>query len=207
MQRAFKYFSLFLLLLILKKCNISVHQKCYGISDLPTEDWICDLCLEFGASGQYLKCPLCQQRGGALKKSQLTSETNLFLKLNPNYHQILSQSKMKKPEKKRGNNKYDDLYYDFQQIKKIDYAPENIIEPKITNVWAHVTCTLWIPETYFLDKINYNKVKGIENIDPKKFSSICCICNSSSKVLFNLLITVLFFSEFNFRHRSLCSMC
>lgn len=112
---------------------------------------------------------------------------------------------MKRPEKKRGNNKNDDFYYDFQQIKKIDYISENIVEPKITNVWAHVTCTLWIPETYFLDKVNYTKIKGIENIDSKKFSAVCCVCNTASNTL--LYPYLMFLINFITRHGSLCSMC
>ncbi|EGR30068.1 PHD-finger family protein, putative [Ichthyophthirius multifiliis] len=47
------------LIVFCAKCNISVHQKCYGIPKIPNEDWICELCLNFGPNGRFLRCPLC----------------------------------------------------------------------------------------------------------------------------------------------------
>lgn len=50
------------------KCNVSVHQLCYGLAEVPEEDWVCQVCLEFGPKGKYLDCALCSCRGGAMKQ-------------------------------------------------------------------------------------------------------------------------------------------
>ncbi|XP_068134017.1 E3 ubiquitin-protein ligase Jade-2 [Hyperolius riggenbachi] len=48
------------------KCNVCVHQACYGILKVPTGNWLCRLC----ALGAQAKCLLCPKRGGALKPTR-----------------------------------------------------------------------------------------------------------------------------------------
>lgn len=134
---------------------------------IPQGDWICDLCKEIGNSGRYLRCPLCQEIGGAMKKSILTCETTTFTYINPSFNEFL-----KKCQKFNENN------------NPPRFEEEN---PLPFDIWAHVTCVLWMPETYFQDKINYATIRGIENIDNKKFESFCHVCQMSSKrYYFNL---------------------
>lgn len=43
-------------------------MKCYGITVLPSEDWICSMCQAYGKeASKALKCVLCSVSGGALK--------------------------------------------------------------------------------------------------------------------------------------------
>ncbi|KAM4748330.1 E3 ubiquitin-protein ligase Jade-2 [Rhinophrynus dorsalis] len=48
------------------KCNVCVHQACYGILKVPTGSWLCRSC----ALGAQAKCLLCPKRGGALKPTR-----------------------------------------------------------------------------------------------------------------------------------------
>ncbi|XP_072518660.1 protein Jade-1 isoform X2 [Salminus brasiliensis] len=48
------------------KCNICVHQACYGILKVPQGNWLCRIC----ALGVQPKCLLCPKRGGALKPTR-----------------------------------------------------------------------------------------------------------------------------------------
>ncbi|XP_077122157.1 E3 ubiquitin-protein ligase Jade-2 [Ranitomeya variabilis] len=48
------------------KCNVCVHQACYGILKVPTGNWLCRSC----ALGVQGKCLLCPKRGGALKPTR-----------------------------------------------------------------------------------------------------------------------------------------
>uniref|UniRef100_A0A674ADC4 Jade family PHD finger 2 n=1 Tax=Salmo trutta TaxID=8032 RepID=A0A674ADC4_SALTR len=48
------------------KCNICVHQACYGILKVPQGSWLCRTC----ALGVQPKCLLCPKRGGALKPTR-----------------------------------------------------------------------------------------------------------------------------------------
>lgn len=48
------------------KCNICVHQACYGILKVPEGSWLCRTC----ALGVKPKCLLCPKKGGAMKPTR-----------------------------------------------------------------------------------------------------------------------------------------
>ncbi|TRY99104.1 hypothetical protein DNTS_021539 [Danionella cerebrum] len=48
------------------KCNICVHQACYGILKVPEGSWLCRTC----ALGIFPKCYLCPKKGGAMKPTR-----------------------------------------------------------------------------------------------------------------------------------------
>uniref|UniRef100_A0A671LXT8 Protein Jade-1 n=1 Tax=Sinocyclocheilus anshuiensis TaxID=1608454 RepID=A0A671LXT8_9TELE len=48
------------------KCNICVHQACYGILKVPEGSWLCRTC----ALGIFPKCHLCPKKGGAMKPTR-----------------------------------------------------------------------------------------------------------------------------------------
>ena len=49
-----------------EKCNICVHQACYGITSIPSGPWVCRTC----GLGIKPKCELCPNRGGAMKSTK-----------------------------------------------------------------------------------------------------------------------------------------
>ena len=63
------------------RCNIAVHQSCYGVQEVPEGDFFCELCAslnEITGSGKSKRqreryasiyCSLCGMRGGALKQA------------------------------------------------------------------------------------------------------------------------------------------
>ncbi|XP_038613021.1 protein Jade-3 [Tachyglossus aculeatus] len=48
------------------KCNICVHQACYGILKVPEGSWLCRTCV----LGVHPQCLLCPKRGGAMKATR-----------------------------------------------------------------------------------------------------------------------------------------
>ncbi|XP_078222618.1 protein Jade-1 isoform X3 [Callithrix jacchus] len=48
------------------KCNICVHQACYGILKVPEGSWLCRTC----ALGVRPRCLLCPKKGGAMKPTR-----------------------------------------------------------------------------------------------------------------------------------------
>ncbi|CDQ95188.1 unnamed protein product [Oncorhynchus mykiss] len=48
------------------KCNICVHQACYGIVKVPDGNWLCRTCV-LGIDPQ---CQLCPIKGGAMKATR-----------------------------------------------------------------------------------------------------------------------------------------
>ncbi|EAS02021.2 PHD zinc finger protein (macronuclear) [Tetrahymena thermophila SB210] len=188
------------LIVFCSKCNISVHQRCYGIPKIPNDDWICELCLSFGPEGKYLRCALCTKRGGAMKPSKIPITSNIFQHTNTQYYEfqktckagppnkkqryedpnekqnkVGSASKHTSPENEEVEEESNSQYYDFHYLK--EFTEEELKnEPKPYFVWCHITCTLWTPECFFDDKNYYTNIKGIENIDKQRFKLECSIC-------------------------------
>ena len=74
------------LIIFCSGCNICVHQKCYGIPKVPDGDWYCDVCVNFGPAGKYLRCPFCTCRGGAMKEMLINSNEKYYEKTNFRYY-------------------------------------------------------------------------------------------------------------------------
>ncbi|KAK3921120.1 PHD finger protein rhinoceros [Frankliniella fusca] len=51
-------------------CNICVHQACYGITTIPSGQWLCRTC----ALGKRPECVLCPNKMGAMKSTQSGSK-------------------------------------------------------------------------------------------------------------------------------------
>ncbi|KAF6155503.1 hypothetical protein GIB67_017858 [Kingdonia uniflora] len=55
-------------LLICSKCKVAVHQKCYGVVDVPEGLWLCSWCSDHSQLlSTVTPCLLCPKQGGALK--------------------------------------------------------------------------------------------------------------------------------------------
>ena len=68
------------LILYCSKCNMTVHQKCYGILVIPEEDWICHLCKAFNdvEVSKNMECILCPKLGGAMKPCTLKKSSHSY---------------------------------------------------------------------------------------------------------------------------------
>ncbi|KAF0734561.1 hypothetical protein Ae201684_008803 [Aphanomyces euteiches] len=47
------------------RCDLAVHQRCYGVATIPKSDFFCDRCV----ANEPVQCALCPHPGGALKKT------------------------------------------------------------------------------------------------------------------------------------------
>lgn len=54
------------LILTCQKCNVKVHQLCYGVIE-DVDDWLCDFC-QSSEDGLQRVCELCPEATGALKR-------------------------------------------------------------------------------------------------------------------------------------------
>ena len=60
-------------------CQMTVHQNCYGIVDIPKDDWNCYSCICYGIyQSKEIECILCPVRGGAMKPSLLKKNSNFY---------------------------------------------------------------------------------------------------------------------------------
>ncbi|KAI8872749.1 hypothetical protein GQ42DRAFT_118958, partial [Ramicandelaber brevisporus] len=72
--------------------------------------------------------------------------------------------------------------------RKCSHAPDNLVKClfcphtdgafKQTNsgLWAHVLCSLWIPETGFANQIYMEPIDGIELIPKSRWKLLCSLC-------------------------------
>ena len=50
------------------ECVLTIHKACYGITEVPVGNWVCQTC-ESQERLARVKCELCPMKGGALKKT------------------------------------------------------------------------------------------------------------------------------------------
>ena len=135
------------MIVLCSSCNLSVHQKCYGIFQVPSEDWICDVCKSFGLNkGKLLRCLLCSVRGGAMKPTTISSRDPFF-------------SKQK---------------YSVRSGSKDEKDSEN--EPNPAVLWIHLSCAHWIPELELWSKDINRTIPDLNLSNKKRFKLTCNIC-------------------------------
>eukprot|EP00750_Incisomonas_marina_P011073 INCI16337.10.p1 GENE.INCI16337.10~~INCI16337.10.p1 ORF type:complete len:1510 (-),score=231.13 INCI16337.10:4408-8937(-) len=49
------------------RCDIAVHQACFGLVEIPSGDFFCDRCAHFQKTNKIAQCALCPVEAGALK--------------------------------------------------------------------------------------------------------------------------------------------
>lgn len=54
-------------ILLCDKCDMSVHQSCYGVPIVPKGEWLCSPCAA-NYTPDDLECELCSKKGGALSE-------------------------------------------------------------------------------------------------------------------------------------------
>eukprot|EP00826_Nyctotherus_ovalis_P028091 TRINITY_DN2210_c0_g1_i13.p1 TRINITY_DN2210_c0_g1~~TRINITY_DN2210_c0_g1_i13.p1 ORF type:complete len:606 (-),score=158.33 TRINITY_DN2210_c0_g1_i13:282-2099(-) len=149
------------LIVFCSTCNISVHQKCYGIGVIPEGDWICNVCQAFGHNqGRLLKCYLCSIRGGAMK--QTTTRVP-----------ACDECKARAVPQPGEPNIQEGLLYDFRQ----EFSAEQLAhEPYPEFYWVHLSCAFWINELSLWSKDITYPISGIEDIDSRRFKLTCSVC-------------------------------
>lgn len=159
-------------------CNVSTHQLCYGMQKVPKDDWLCDLCIKFGPNGKYLRCWMCNCRGGVLKETSTTVDSD-FLKRNPLYYDFMqTRTPTEEPYVKDVKQlTYPvQLLYDFYK-ESYKFSDEELkSEPIPRKVWVHLSCALWTNDL----KVKDTDIKNLNKLPPHRFIKMCTICNHST---------------------------
>lgn len=69
------------LIVYCSKCQMTVHQQCYGIVTIPEEDWLCYPCQFYeddDLKAKQIECVLCPIKGGAMKPSSLKLKSSFW---------------------------------------------------------------------------------------------------------------------------------
>lgn len=156
-------------------CNVSTHQMCYGMQKVPKDDWVCDLCIKFGCNGKYLRCWMCNCRGGVLKETSTSTDSD-FISRNPIYADFM-RSRPADEEPFIKDLKLltypVQLLYDFYK-ESYKFSDEELkSEPVPKNVWVHLSCALWTNEL----KVKDTDIKNLNKLPQHRFMRTCTICN------------------------------
>ena len=111
------------LILFCSKCNMAIHQKCYGVLVIPDGDWICHLCKSFKDIYycKNMECILCPNLGGAMKPCTLRKSSHSYKVMIKN---------RKNPFLKDSINK---IYNLNNSISEENKDNKNVFENKINN--------------------------------------------------------------------------
>ena len=144
------------------ECNTAVHQNCYGIPEIPSDDWICDVCKTFGLNQRkLLKCFLCSIRGGAMKQTTTRAPDSSVTK------------NISGPIMTKSTHETQGLLYDFKQ----DFTSEELAnEPHPEYLWIHLSCGFWLSELALWSKDITYPISGIDTLDPRRSKLTCSIC-------------------------------
>ena len=143
-------------------CGIKVHQECYGIkSNTEQKNWKCSKCKKMRyKESSNLECLLCPCKGGAMKQTRISKESDFYKNLMKIRGKIIEESDEK--------NNIDIIKKDSSNMKHPDCP------------WIHLSCAFGNEDV----KINMNgKKKNIkfEEINIiKKYRSFCNVCKLSN---------------------------
>ena len=188
------------LILYCSKCNMTVHQKCYGILVIPEEDWICHLCKAFNdvEVSKNMECILCPKLGGAMKPCTLKKSShsykimiknrkspslkdNNFKNINLNNNLINFISNEIKDEKNADNNKINE-----NKINNDNNNDNNIInENNKENISNTQICQISKPP--IINELNNNEINSNNINNSPIFNSPINLPNNNNNTNNNVI--------------------
>lgn len=173
------------------RCNISFHQRCYGILQIPEGNWICDLCKYYGPNGRFMRCALCTRRGGCLRRTNIEARSEYWKLRNPVYYEAMIShptTETEPPDALQDAELGDDvsvnsknfenfLFYDYYTELDKHRAEDLEKEPHPHLAWIHLSCCLWNTELEVqLYQVPPEKVLGFDKLEKKRFGLTCNVC-------------------------------
>ena len=73
------------------KCNVGVHQSCYGIQYIPEKEYLCDICK---SKYKNVRCVLCNRKNGAFKRIDRGNYAHVTCILLSNYYKFTDYALM-----------------------------------------------------------------------------------------------------------------
>ena len=132
------------LIIYCSRCNMTVHQKCYGVLIIPEEDWICHLCKAFNDMNvcNNMECILCPNVGGAMKPCTLKKSSHSYKLMIKNRKSPNLKDNNNKNNHKNNNNLKNSIFFiDKNKVgkKKEINNHNNVLNSNINNNSDNVT--------------------------------------------------------------------
>ncbi|TNV85284.1 hypothetical protein FGO68_gene11457 [Halteria grandinella] len=134
---------------ILQKCNLQVHQQCYGLEEIPSDDFVCQTCQAFDEYNKLVPCALCSLKGGVMRPTTLKSKEKI------------GSQKTKKQSDNQKSSKFS-IAYTYIAVISSYIKKEREYQAKCQSLrnagqltadyfqtyyqWVHLSCVFWISE-------------------------------------------------------------
>ena len=140
---------------------MAIHQKCYGVVDIPEEDWLCHLCKSYNDINTIngMECILCPNKGGAMKPCTLRKSSHCYI----NMIKLRTSQKPKLFNSSSSN-------IEIKEEKNM-----SIIQNKIDNIESNNSLINFNSSSNIE---NAHKLKNDLNVNVSSNNNISCISNS-----------------------------
>ncbi|EST08379.1 Zinc finger, PHD-finger [Kalmanozyma brasiliensis GHG001] len=155
-----------------RQCSLSVHQGCYGLTDaeVETAQWLCDPCNNEQTQEAALlpRCILCshvaQEDAAAVMAkyaASIASGGDGKARGRPRVSTSVSSDDIKK-----------------DALVKAPLGALDAFKPTECNNWAHVLCSVFIPEVVFSDTTRLKTVESCGNLPTHRYEALCDLCHT-----------------------------
>ena len=168
-----------------RQCSLSVHQGCYGLTDAEIEMdvWLCDPCNNEKTQEAALlpRCILCST---AAQEVAATNSAKYAAAVagagegkargRPKASAVAAAAAAAAEEgikKEAGSSGVS------ANAIKAPLGALDAFKPTECNNWAHVLCSVFMPEVVFSDTARLKTVESCGNLPTWRYESLCCICN------------------------------
>jgi hypothetical protein len=169
-------------LLVCRDCRLTVHRKCYGIPELRSNKWSCDMCSNDRkesaslagssmdpASYEY-NCILCPVH---VTQRELVEPPRVSHK-KKNDHE-----KEKERIERELATKLGEQYRQQQKDQGRPQLPREALKRTADNNWVHVSCALFTPEIKFSNAKSLEAAEGVPLALRQRKGTDCKICKES----------------------------
>ncbi|KAI9669751.1 MAG: putative PHD type zinc finger protein with BAH domain-containing protein [Alyxoria varia] len=159
-------------LLSCKECKLSVHRRCYSISDQANaQKWVCDTCVndKNPQHSLWYQCALCPV---ANREVELVEPPKVSHKKKTE-----RDREKERLEKELAQKMEQDYLYSQRQRGRPQY-PREALKSTASHNWMHVTCAVWTPEIKFGDASKMEPAEGMDSAvaSSSRVDSVCKMC-------------------------------
>lgn len=156
-----------------RDCRLTVHRSCYGVQDLPNAaKWICEMCANDRSplTSTSYSCVLCPVRHTEIELMEMPKKSHR------------KKSELEKEKERREREIIDESLKTYRQRQASSgrpIAPREPLKRTNGNNWAHVMCSVWVPEVKFSSPRDLELAEGFGSIPLERFQTPCKLCKST----------------------------
>lgn len=157
-------------LLRCRYCRLAVHRNCYGVPEGRSENkWTCDTCVNDTTSqiSTSYDCVLCPARA---------AEQDLMEPPRVSHKKKTDREREKERLEREMVDEATEMYHQEQANKGRPLYPREPLKRTAGNHWAHLICSMWIPELKYGDSNLFEPVEGASSIPVTRYEQVCKIC-------------------------------